>query len=536
MMGPSPFLPILPAGNLERWLEQHTAGSRRESAPEQCPKADRQAASSSEGHVTGATFDSRVERRKDMPVLRKQSNNNRRNFDFLDNPKAVDDAMANFRNDYYASSSRKPRDALVQTWTKFHKHWFGNDQIVPVTTESLEKVSCLFKIGGYKSYKNYVSRIKELHIESGFVWSQPLQNMARRCTRSVLRGLGGPCRSEAFDLDNVVSYLCRNHVDSGEDGPDSPLAAVVVGAFFLLRELELSAIDMEDVSFTATTVTLNLPVSKVDWQAKGCRRTWSCICGLGRHCPVHILQDHDHKLRSAGHETGPWIPSASGGRCTKAAVVDMIRKSVKASGGSAQDAEGNWIITGHTFRITGARTLSAWGLDPITIQLLGRWGSSAVMGYLAETPLLSFADRMTGNVDRPNLMDSNMVKADDGQPQLALQASDEAAERAAMRGEIAELRACVSELSTLVDGVSITLQNRATREVWWVYNDTSKVLHSSVVDLSTPPSTWKTACGWKFTSQPMITIHRDMPSNSQGRNCPKCLPKDDSSSSSSESS
>ncbi|CAL1125710.1 unnamed protein product [Cladocopium goreaui] len=50
----------------------------------------------------------------------------------------------------------------------------------------------------------------------------------------------------------------------------------------------------------------------------------------------------------------------------------------------------------HTFRITGARTLAAlaWlGLDAITIQLLGRWGSDAVLSYLAEAPLTNLCER-----------------------------------------------------------------------------------------------------------------------------------------------
>ena len=125
--------------------------------------------------------------------------------------------MRNSRKDYYAASSRGPRDAMIQTWTRFHKQWFGNGDIVPVTVESLEKVSCLFKLGPYKSFKNYLSRIKEVHTESGYPWTQRLHNVARRCMRSVLRGVGGPTRSEAFDLDRVVSHLLANDVASGDD-------------------------------------------------------------------------------------------------------------------------------------------------------------------------------------------------------------------------------------------------------------------------------------------------------------------------------
>ena len=468
-----------------------------------------------------------------MPVLRKGSEAcSSRNFsEVFESPRLVEEAMASFRRDYYAASSRKPRDAMVQTWTRFHRQWFENDEIIPLTVDSLEKVSCLFKLGSYKSYKNYLSRVKELHSEAGYPWTPILQNAARRCTRSVLRGIGGPTRSEAFDLDKVTEYLLSNDVKTDGDGPESPLAAVVVGVFFLLRELELSAIDMEDVSFTATTITLCLPVSKVDWQAKGCRRTWSCICGLGYHCPVHILREYDDELRKRGRHTGPWIVSASGGRCTKTAMVAMIRDAVLASGGTAKDAEGGWMISGHTFRITGARTLASWGLDPITIQLLGRWGSSAVLGYLAETPLLAFSERLSDRAGHQRL-DARHIEATDLDGKLTAHMLEE---RERYRNEIAELKSQVSDLATSLEGVSQVLDSRSVREMWWVLNDTSKVLHEAVVDLCTPPSTWKTACGWKFSGQPMITTYREAPPCEIGRRCPKCLPETHSSSSSSES-
>ena len=100
--------------------------------------------------------------------------------------------MAAFQTDFYAASSRRPRDAMVQTWTKFHRQWFGHDDIVALTVELLEKVSCLFRLGSYKSYKNDLSRIKEIHTECEYEWTGQLHNAARRCARSVLRGLGGP--------------------------------------------------------------------------------------------------------------------------------------------------------------------------------------------------------------------------------------------------------------------------------------------------------------------------------------------------------
>ena len=115
----------------------------------------------------------------------------------------------------------------------------------------------------------------------------------------------------------------------------------------------------------------------------------------GYPCPVHVLKTkHDDDLRATGNVTGHWFPDSSGCYCTKEGVVEPIRLAVLRSGGVAKGNAGSWLISRRAFRITGARALSAWGLDAVTIQLLGRWGSMAVLSYLAESPLVGFAERL----------------------------------------------------------------------------------------------------------------------------------------------
>ena len=290
-LGKPSFLPVLPPGDLLTWMQNsnNNINKTEEHIPPKLGCNANQSVSTKDTTLTSSQ--DKCSRRKDMPLVRKGVDSASRNsFDFMNDPVAVDRAMASLRDDFYAATSRRPRDALVQTWIRFHRQWFGNDEFLPLTTDSVEKVSCLFKIGAYKSFKNYLSRVKECHTEAGHPWTTQLQNTFRKCTRSVLRGLGGPTRSEAFDFDAVIQHLSLNDQGNGPDSPESPLAAVLIGVYFLLRELELSAIDMEDVSFTESSITLSLPVSKVDWQAKGCRRTWSCVCSQGYHCPVHLLK------------------------------------------------------------------------------------------------------------------------------------------------------------------------------------------------------------------------------------------------------
>lgn len=72
----------------------------------------------------------------------------------------------------------------------------------------------------------------------------------------------------------------------------------------------------------------------------------------------------------------------------------MIRWAAAQAGQEVVNLEGEQLISGHTFRITGARYLSSIGLDAIAMQVLGRWGSDAVLTYLAEAPLQTLADRI----------------------------------------------------------------------------------------------------------------------------------------------
>ena len=84
----------------------------------------------------------------------------------------------------------------------------------------------------------------------------------------------------------------------------------------------------------------------------------------------HVLLEHVEIVREISRDSGaPLFPTAHEQVCTKQSVVDTIRRAIDLAGGMSKDTSGNWRVSGHTFRITGARTLCHWGLDPITIQL-----------------------------------------------------------------------------------------------------------------------------------------------------------------------
>ena len=482
-------------------------------------------------------------KRRDMPVVRRPNEfglgNATKAHVLHAESETLHRAMGSLVDDMFASSSRAPRDALLNTWTSFHEKWFNNSDIIPLTPEKILGVSSLFKLGRYKSFKNYMSRIKDHHISAGHSWSDKLDLVSRKCTRSVLRGLAPSHRSEQFDLMKVMNAL-KDVAPLASSGPINPRAMILVSTLFMLRELEASAVDRRDVTFTEDSVTLRLPVSKVDWQAKGCSRTWSCLCDRGLSCPVHVLLDHCALLeRTFGDRNCPLFPTTDLEYCTKAGVVNTIREAVLMAKGTAKDGRGNWCISGHTFRITGARTLCAWGLDPITIQLIGRWGSTAVLSYLADAPLQGFCNRLSRSCEFSIIQDVQPKAASDMDLKAHVKSlvndyMDRIDRTASLRRELRQLTEEVGDIAHQVDGMGIMLNSNSTgKEVWTGRNDASKVAHQSIVDLAEPTSHWKTLCGWSFAGKLHAeTIRYTIDGLDGYRKCPKCHPRSPASASS----
>ena len=519
------FLARLPSSDLGQWLQRQVGkseGTRDEVSgtgsfgPIRMRGQDQIPTVVAAGVDDLDSFGGRADRKKrsDMPVVRKASkgNANKARKIAMD-PRLRTLAENELEEDMFALTSKAPREARLVTWQKFHQWWFGdNIPMLPLTTDKICKVSALFKAGGYKSYKNYISTAKDQHIAEGYEWSDQLWRITQKCTKSVLRGLAGPTRSEQFDLVGVIKYLDSYPGQLTRNGPANPSAMVLCATYFMMRELEVSAIDVEDVSFTESSVSINLPVSKVDWAAKGCRRTWTCLCSKGYPCPVHVLKKHDDEMRMAGNISGPWFPNSAGGYCTKEGVVDTIRLAVLESGGSAKDCTGGWIISGHTFRITGARTLSAWGLDPVTIQLLGRWGSMAVLSYLAESPLIGFADRLRD----PNSIGGSATM--EAQSSRSLAGSTVAAaapctqvlhvDSESIKSEMVKINKDLENIKDDLQGISHFLEDKPALEIWMVVNDLSKVAHRATINLATSPSEWRTGCGWQFAGKRHAVTYR----------------------------
>ena len=180
---------------------------------------------------------------------------------------------------------------MVNTWQKFHDLAFQHASepvpMIPVTVRPLVLTGALFKKGGYRSYCNYLSAIKTVHVEANHQWTQLLAHTGAWVTRSVLRGIGPAHQSCSFAFHKLCA-LPRHHEPLVECGPANPVHVALLASLFLLREVEASTAVVSSWTFDADLIDLTwaLPSSRSDRLALGVKRTWGSLCGLPNFaCP-----------------------------------------------------------------------------------------------------------------------------------------------------------------------------------------------------------------------------------------------------------
>ena len=280
-----------------------------------------------------------------------------------------------------ARSAASSQESMIETWTSFHMAWFGPSvEVLPLVPAKVFAVCAMFRAGGYRSVENYLSRIKDLHVEEGFDWSMSLERAFRKSKRAVNRGIGSARQSAALDLGAAFKALeNRSSAPVCNRGPVGLRNLLVVGCFWMLRELEISCakvchLEVDAIHFW---VDWTLPASKTDVRALGKVRRWECVCSgdFTRPCPFHAIVNQLEILRSShgGEGSSPLFPTISGGFVDKRHVVTSI-------------------FGGHSLRVTGARLMAGMGISIVLIQLMARWSSEAVLRYVAEAPLQGMSD------------------------------------------------------------------------------------------------------------------------------------------------
>ena len=205
----------------------------------------------------------------------------------------------------------------------------------------------------------------------------PVEIAIRDAIRSIERGMGNNAPKDAFRLDVL---------DIGTDILGARLAwwhaMVVIGSWFLCREIELSALRVKHMVLDAENkqVGLTLSASNTDTVGSMVQRRHSCYCGTVTEtiCPYHAA------LRIA--DCCPDDPEAflfargSGEPFTKVQMIEAIHEVLEAAGvqlmrpGAPNEPDIDR-FGGHCLRVSGAQHLCRMRVPVSTIMLLGRWGS-----------------------------------------------------------------------------------------------------------------------------------------------------------------
>ena len=186
--------------------------------------------------------------------------------------------VANLISDRVAPSAVGSSTSLLRTWTAFHSLAFADSAtlipLLPITDVILQYVGALFKSGGYRSFANYLSAAKAMHIEAGYEWTQLLAHTATWVTRSVLRGIGPARQSCSFNFVKLCRLTCLPD-PLVTNGPQQPQHLAILATIFLLREVEASVAKLSAWTFDLELLELtwNLPGTKTDPKALGVPRT-----------------------------------------------------------------------------------------------------------------------------------------------------------------------------------------------------------------------------------------------------------------------
>ena len=314
-------------------------------------------------------------------------------------------ALEALERDVYAASTREAVAAKLRTVRRAIGSW--GMAPYPPSLQTIQALGATLKRGGYRSAASYLWLYKVESQRRGFAWIDVFQRALKDSIRSCERGLGPPVRAQALPFASL-DRLPGHSSPWVAGGPLGPRNAIIIGAWWMLRELELSTVRAAHVEIIGdwrmrgVSVRLTLPASKTDAEAFGTSRSHRCHC-LDRACvlcPAHAVIDQILLLcRSFPDRFGeggpsldlPLFPSASGLPVDKGPMVATIIHAARHLG-VVDLPDGSLRVSGHSLRPTGAQGLIALGWRADAVRLQGRWESEAVQRYTRDAALHAPSD------------------------------------------------------------------------------------------------------------------------------------------------
>ena len=444
----------------------------------------------------------------------------------LTSPHDRDQAMEELVGDFHAASHKRAMKWKWVTIEKALQAW--GVPAFPPTRDSILALAASLKAGRYATADSHLQLYRSTCERKG--WSLPpaLALLFKDCVRSCQRGIGAPTKALALPFRKLGELDLLDDGPWCAGGPLGPACAIVVGAWFLTREIELASsraalmtLGTDDENLPV--VKWQLPASKTDQMALGKAMVHGCACGQSTvcGCPYHAAA---HQLRRLARlfpgrfdggvpdQNLPLFPTTAGQAVEKEAMVATITKAASILGAPLATPDGSARVSGHSLRVTGAQGLAKLGVDTWAVQLLGRWGSSTVLEYVKEVPLelsASWARRAASraSLDQVALGSRPPVVVTASGPQPVPQAS---------------LVPLAAQLATEQN----LQQQEATERTDLNYIKSSTGIWHKVLPSgrSGPMSTWSTRCGWFFSRSDA----RLVPSMPEGvlvfSKCQRCAP------------
>ena len=148
-------------------------------------------------------------------------------------------ALDELERDVYAASSRGPNESRLRTLHRALDAW-GLDPFPP-TLRTVRAFAATLKRGKYRSAASYLWLYKSEAERRGHCWSSVLAKALRDGIRSCERGMGPTTQAQPLPMARL-GLLPLDDAPWARNGPARPRNAIITGAWWLLREVELSTL------------------------------------------------------------------------------------------------------------------------------------------------------------------------------------------------------------------------------------------------------------------------------------------------------
>lgn len=132
-----------------------------------------------------------------------------------------------------------------------------------MTDQKVNILGGILKAAGYRSVAAFIERYRRAHIEAGGDFPAALRMQFRGALRAATRGLGPPRRAEAFSISSLEAAVDM-YLPAVATGPVYPGRFVIIGMWWLMREVEVSLPRVEQVVVEGPLVTLDLSATRTD--------------------------------------------------------------------------------------------------------------------------------------------------------------------------------------------------------------------------------------------------------------------------------